>query len=282
MTNHQQATLHPLDDALQLETTPADEPGVYTGHTTKAYWNMVGPYGGITAATLLQAVLKHPQLLGDPLSLTVNFAGAVTEGPFTIKAKPIRTNRSTQHWFITLEQVDKDGVMQVATTATAITAVRRETWSVSDSPMPSVPAPELIERANPDFGAEWLRRYELRAISGTLPTVWDGGGDTSLTQLWVRDEPGRALDFPALAAVSDVFFPRMWLRRATRVPAGTVSITTYFHAGRAELAKAGKGFLMAQARAQEFRNGFCDQTAQLWSEAGEMLATSNQVVYYKE
>ena len=119
MTNHQQATLHPLDDALQLETTPADEPGVYTGHTTKAYWNMVGPYGGITAATLLQAVLKHPQLLGDPLSLTVNFAGAVTEGPFTIKAKPIRTNRSTQHWFITLEQVDKDGVMQVATTATA-------------------------------------------------------------------------------------------------------------------------------------------------------------------
>ena len=79
--------------------------------------------------------------------------------------------------------------------------------------------------------------------------MWDGGGDTSLTQLWVRDEPGRALDFPALAAVSDVFFPRMWLRRATRVPAGTVSITTYFHAGRAELAKAGKGFLMAQARA---------------------------------
>ena len=34
--------------------------------------------------------------------------------------------------------------------------------------------------------------------------------------------------------------------------------------------------------AQEFRNGFFDQTVQLWSEGGTMLATSHQIVYYKE
>ena len=37
-----------------------------------------------------------------------------------------------------------------------------------------------------------------------------------------------------------------------------------------------------QARGQEFRNGFFDQTVQLWNEAGTMLATSHQIVYYKE
>jgi len=79
-----------------------------------------------------------------------------------------------------------------------------------------------------------------------------------------------------------VFFPRVWLRRAAQVPAGTVSITVYFHAGSAELAATGTGYLLAQARAQEFRNGFFDQTAQLWNEAGVMLATSHQVVYFKE
>jgi hypothetical protein len=40
--------------------------------------------------------------------------------------------------------------------------------------------------------------------------------------------------------------------------------------------------VLAQAKAQSFHNGFFDQTAQLWSEAGLLLATSNQIVYYKE
>ncbi|QIL81798.1 thioesterase family protein [Diaphorobacter sp. HDW4A] len=277
MTN--QATIHPLDDALLLETR---EPGIYTGRTTDAYWNMVGPFGGITAATLLQAVLKHPQLLGDPLSLTVNFAGAVTAGEFTVKATPARTNRSTQHWIITLEQAAANGEVVIATTATAVTAVRRETWSVTDVPMPVVPAPQECQRAAPAFRSQWLSSYEMRPVSGNLPTVWDDRGDTSLSQLWVRDAPERTLDFVGLAAASDVFFPRPWLRRARQVPAGTVSITTYFHASGAQLAQTGNGYLFAQARAQEFRNGFCDQTAQLWNADGLMLATTNQIVYYKE
>lgn len=277
MTN--QAKIHPLDDALQLAVR---EPGVYTGRTTEAYWNMVGPFGGITAATMLQAVLQHPQLLGDPLSLTVNFAGAVAQGDFAIRATPVRTNRSTQHWMLTLEQPGTDGEPVVATTATAVTAVRRETWGVSDTPMPAAARPAECERAEPAFRAQWLSAYEIRPVSGNLPTVWDDRGDDSLSQLWVRDAPARTLDFAALAAVSDVFFPRIWLRRARRVPAGTVSITTYFHASSAQLAQSGTGYLFAQARAQEFRNGFCDQTAQLWNEDGLMLTTSHQIVYYKE
>ncbi|TFI47471.1 thioesterase family protein, partial [Diaphorobacter sp. DS2] len=115
-----------------------------------------------------------------------------------------------------------------------------------------------------------------------LPEQWDDSGDTSLSQLWMRDAPARALDFCALAALADVFFPRVWLRRARQVPAGTVSITVYFHAGADLLAQTGTGYLLGQARAQEFRNGFFDQTVQLWNEAGAMLATSHQIVYYKE
>ena len=118
-------------------------------------------------------------------------------------------------------------------------------------------------------------------MTGPLPEVWDGREGESLTRLWVRDEPPRRLDFPALTAMSDVFYPRVWLRRATQVPAGTVSITTYFHADSGQLAENGEGFLLAQARAHAFRNGFFDQSAQLWSEAGVLLATSTQIVYYK-
>ena len=272
-------SLHPLDKALALESVT---PGQYRGHTSPGYWNMVGPYGGATAATALRAVLLHPQLLGEPLSLTVNYAAALTAGPFTVQAEPVRTNRSTQHWNISILQTDAQGQQVVTTTATAVTAVRRDTWSLGDVPMPAVPPPAQCPRIAPRTGVEWLNRYEMRPVTGTLPEQWDGQGDSSLSQLWMRDEPTRTLDFCALAALADVFFPRVWLRRAVRVPAGTVSLTVYFHANSAELAATGSGYLLGQARGQEFRNGFFDQTAQLWNEAGSLLATSHQIVYYKE
>ncbi len=243
---------------------------------------MVGPFGGITAATALRAILLHPDRLGDPLSLTVNYAGALSTGPFTVQATPVRTNRSTQHWTVSILQTDAQGEQVVTTTATAVTAVRRETWSLADVAMPTVPGPEGLDAYPPAPGIEWFSRYDLRPVTGALPRQWNGQGDSSLTQVWMRDSPPRPLDFCALAALADVFFPRVWLRRAVHVPAGTVSITVYFHASAAQLEATGTGHVLGQARAQEFRNGFFDQTVQLWSESGTMLATSHQIVYYKE
>ena len=63
------ATHHPFDDATRV--TAGDSR--WTGHTSDDYWAFVGPFGGITAATLLRAIIEHPQRLGDALSLTVNF-----------------------------------------------------------------------------------------------------------------------------------------------------------------------------------------------------------------
>jgi len=276
---------HPFDEALRLEAAGGDQPDTWLGTSSPDYWNMVGPFGGTTAATALQAILQHPALLGEPIALTVNYASALAEGPFSITARPVRTNRSTQHWTVALSQPDASGAMSVLMSATAVTAARRETWSANDTPMPAARFSDAAPRLR--FSSfEWTRRYDLRAVRGMIPQVWDGSGqggeEGSLTQLWVRDDPPRPLDFAALAAMADVFYPRVWLRRATRVPAGTVSVTTYFHADSRQLAQTGEGYLLGQARAQVFRNGFFDQTAQLWNEAGTLLATSSQIVYYKE
>jgi acyl-CoA thioesterase len=272
-------TAHVFDQAIALQ---AQAPGVYTGHTHPAYANMVGPFGGATAATALNAVLQHPALLGEPVALTVNFAAALADGAFTATARPVRTNRSTQHWVMEIIQPDANGVEATVLTATAVTAARRETWGTDDATPPAVPAPETVGRPNMTAMVAWVERYDMRIVEGVVPTAWDGGGDASRTTLWVREQPARSLDFASLTAIADVFFPRVWLRRATRVPAGTVSMTVYFHAGSAQLADTGTGWLLGQAQAQGFRNGFFDQTAQVWNQAGALLATTHQVVYYKE
>ena len=268
-------SFHPFDLAVALQPQ-AD--GSFLGHTSPAYANMVGPFGGITAAQALNAVLLHPQRLGDPISLTVNFAAALADGPFTVTARPARTNRSTQHWVIEMQQQG-----EVVLTGTAFFGLRRDTWGADEHTMPDVPAAADVPRASGAARVEWFKRYEMRFAEGAMPVQWDGADQgLSRTRLWLRDDPPRPLDFASLTALSDVFFPRVWRRRPVLVPIGTVSMTVYYHAEAALLQRTGSGYLLGQTQAQAFRNGYFDQTAQLWNEAGELLVSTHQVVYYKE
>ncbi|MEN9315559.1 MAG: hypothetical protein RIS35_1952 [Pseudomonadota bacterium] len=266
---------HPLDEAVRLHR---NDDGSLSGATHPAYANMVGPFGGVTAATLLNAALTHPSRLGDPVALTVNYAGPVADGAFRIDAVPVRTNRSTQHWSITLSQGD-----EVATTATAVFAVRRETWSSTEAGMPRVPKAEMLERMPPAGIAAWTKNYEMRFVRGhMLDASRPEDQRDSVSELWIRDDPPRPLDFVSLASICDTFFPRIMVRRPQRVPAGTVSITTYFHADAALLAAQGDRPLLGAARASHFGRGYHDQSAEVWSEDGALLATTHQIVYYKE
>ena len=196
-------TPHPFDEAVDLQAQPD---GSWLGHTSPAYANMVGPFGGITTAQALTAVLRHPERLGDPVALTVNFCAAVEKGTFVVQARPVRTNRSTQHWVIELQQAG-----QAVFTATAVTAVRRETWSLDEEAMPACPPPSEVALPQARAPMEFVSRYEQRPITGGLPLVWDGSGNSSLTQLWVRDQPPRPLDFASLSALADIFFPRVYI-----------------------------------------------------------------------
>lgn len=232
----------------------------------------------MTAAAMLNAAQQHPERIGDPLSITVNFAGAVATGPFTISAHPARTNRTTQHWTLTMEQ---DGV--VTTTATAVFGIRRDTWSATEVAAPAAPPASTIEptRLSTDPIA-WVGNYELRFVDGGIDAFdsFEAQPNSRIT-LWVRDQPARPLDYAALTALSDIFFPRVMMRVGRFVPAGTVSLTTYFHADNELLAAQSDSPILGTARGQHFGNGFFDQSAELWTPGGALLATSHQLVYFK-
>lgn len=266
---------HPFDDAVALVATGEDS---YEGHLSPAYGNMVGPFGGAIAATLLNAALSHKARLGMPISVTINYAGPIADAPFVVVAKPVRTNRSTQHWLLTLEQ---NG--QIAVTGTAAFATRHESWADSELLRPQAPDAEEVgplSASTSAFLPPWVSQYDLRFFKSALTFDSTPGADSE-SLLWVRDAQPRPLDFLSLMAISDVFFPRSFYRQQRMAPAGTVSITTIFHADAEQLAAHGEAHLLASARALRFYRGYFDQAATLWSTSGELLASSTQVVYFK-
>ncbi|RJF96750.1 thioesterase family protein [Noviherbaspirillum cavernae] len=268
-----EASMHVFDAAIALSK---HDDNTYTGHTSAAYGNMVGPFGGVIGATLLNAVMCHPDRLGEPLSLTVHYAAPIADGSFSVHARAVRTNRSTQHWFIELIQAG-----EVAAFATAVTAIRRDTWSATDAAFPHVPPADSITPTPAIPAAAWTACYDMRFIDGG-PGTPDTGGHPSQSRLWIRDQPSRPLDFLSLSAICDAFFPRIFVRRPKWVPIGTVTLTTYFHASATQLAAQGNSPLLGVARALHFGKGFFDQSAEVWNADGVLLAATHQVVYFKE
>lgn len=266
--------MHPFDQAIALKTTAEG----FQAHTSPDYANMVGPYGGVTCAILLNAALQHPDRLGVPIALTVNFAAPIADGPYSITARAARTNRSTQHWLI--EATQDGGVVALAT---AVFALRRSTWSADEAQPPQdMPAPETLPRMATDRRPTWVKHYDMRWPQGDVFQQFDGQEyPDSATRAWLRDDPPRALDFASLAAISDHFLPRIFMRRRMLTPVGSVSITTYFHADEVALALQGDRFVMGTARALKFHNGFFDQSGEIWSADGQLLASTHQTVYFK-
>ena len=59
---------HLFDEATRV--TAGDSR--WQGRTSPDYFAFVGPFGGFTAATVLRALMEHPQRAGDPLTLSVD------------------------------------------------------------------------------------------------------------------------------------------------------------------------------------------------------------------
>jgi acyl-CoA thioesterase len=264
---------HLFDEATRV--TAGDSR--WQGHTSPDYWAFVGPFGGATAATILRALIEHPQASGDPLALTVNYCAPIAEGPFDLDVRLVKANRSSQHWCVELTQG-----AEVATLATAVFATRRPSWSLQPAQMPQATPFEQI-KPYPNIAASWANQYDFRFVEGG-PDFRSGAKaqpQSALTTVWIGDRKPRKIDALSLVAMSDAFFGRIFHVRNELVPFGTVSLTTYFHADAEDLAQDSITRVLAVADAKIFHKSYQDQNGELWSPSGRLLATTTQIAYFK-
>jgi acyl-CoA thioesterase len=264
----------PFDAATQVAWVD----GRCIGKTCDDYFAFVGPFGGITAATILRALIEHPERLGDPLAFTVNYCAPIARGAFELKLRLVKANRSSQHW--TAELVQDDAV---AILATAVFALRRETWSHQPAELPTTTPFDQAPIYPNKAVAPWIHQFEFRFVENE-PTFGAPPHDSpgsAHSKVWMANKVPRRIDAVSLAAIGDAFFARIFHVRNEVVPFGTVSMTTYFHADAEDLATEAATAVLGVADANTFHKSYGDQTGELWSASGRLLATTHQIAYFK-
>src|SRR3954467_14119014 len=180
---------HLFDDATRVAAGDSR----WSGHTSEDYWAFVGPFGGVTAATMLRAIMEHPQRQGDPLAITVNFCAPIAQGPFDLDVRLIKANRSTQHWSVELMQ----GGAEVTTFATAVLAARRLSWPHQPAQPPQA-LPFEQTRPYPKTGLKmsWVRQYDFGFVEGApqLGGAPHGEPASAFSKLWIGDTKPRPVD----------------------------------------------------------------------------------------
>ena len=269
------ATDHVFDIATHV--MPGDS--CWTGHTSDDYWAFVGPFGGVTAATILRAIIGHPERSGDPLAVTVNYCAPIAKGAFDLDVRLVKANRSTQHWAVELTQ---NG--EVSAFATAVFAIRRPSWSHQPARYPdATPVEQTKPLPRSSFAMSWTKQYDFRFIDGAPSLLGQPLAEpaSAFSRLWIGDHVPRRIDMLSLLSMSDAFFGRIFHVRGELVPFGTVSLTTYFHADAEDLIAEDASHVLAVADGSVFHKSYGDQTGALWSPSGKLLATTQQIAYFK-
>lgn len=99
--------------------------------------------------------------------------------------------------------------------------------------------------------------------------------------MWVRDVSGRPVDHLLLAYFADQYAPRSFFWGEGPRPSATISLSVYFHATDDEIAAVGDDYILNEATGTRAEYSTSGQQARLWSRGGALLATTEQLCWYR-
>lgn len=259
-----------FDDALALRPVAA---GHWLAFAAPRYEARTGMFGGWTAAVLLRAVMLQTDPQFTPSALTLNYIQKIEPGrDVFIRVNYIGGSRSIQHW-----QAD---VLQTAAGPTLahallVFAARRETDGNTEPTMPDVPDPDTLEDFFPPFVGGKIAL--TRPVYGYPPIA----RSNTVSMAWAREFTGRKLDHVQLAFLCDLYPPRPFFWSTTPRLYATMSLSVYFYAMQAEIEAVGTDFILTEAIGTRGEHSTSGQQARLWSRAGKLLATTEQLGWFR-
>lgn len=259
-----------LEDSLALHATGE---GAWRAFADPENEAGTGMFGGWTAALLTKAVLLDPRAEGEPSALTVNYVNRIPANrELAVTVAPMGGSRSVMTWRAELRVSESE---ETAASATLVMANRRDNSGFIEGAMPVAPDPHALQCFHPPspFG----QRIDMRPAEARPPF----NSPNTRSCAWVRDMAGRSADHVLLAYLSDCFAPRIFMKSAGFRPSSTLTMSVYFYATAEELAAVGDDFILSEASGTRAQSSTSGSFLRLWSRGGALLATSEQMAWYK-
>jgi Thioesterase-like superfamily len=241
-------------------------------------WNNPGGglWGGYAIGLAIRVLDAEPEAKGEALSLTLTYAAALPSGQLDIRTRRIRQGGSIGVWEVEVLPGGSDqlGVHAIVTMAKRPVTPPFEFAKMPDAPDPlSLPKLEVGEPSQ-HYGSS---AFERRTLEGFPPEP----GSSSRSLAWVRSRRG-PLDKALLGMVTDFSPPRSMYALGRAVGTTTLSLTCYLHATEEELAAIGDDYILIECEGRVGSRGASDERSSYWSRAGQLLATSEQLAWYRE
>ena len=234
-----------------------------------------GLWGGFALGLSVRVVEREPHAIGEALSLTATYAAALRAGPLDVRTRKLRQGGSIGIWQV---EILPESSEDVAFHCVLTMAKRPKTTPFAFATMPTAPDPDTVPIL--EIPGQPLRygaaAFERRAVEGYPPAA----GDSSRSLAWVRSryEP---MDKALLAMVTDHSPPRAMYALGMGVWTTTMSLTAYLHATAEEIAALGNDFILVECEGRVGNAGASDERSSYWSRNGKLLATSEQLAWYR-
>lgn len=261
--------------AYDIALRPA-APGRWTTFAAPEWRNPGGGlWGGYALGLCVRALEAEPEASGEVLSMTLTYAAGLPSGELDVRTRRLRQGGSIGVWEVELRP---QGVEEVGVHGMITMARRPPTPPFAFAALPAAPSPD--ELPSPDHPAGPLHfgasAFERRTLDGFPPTP--GGDSRSLA--WVRPRNG-VWDKALLAMVTDNSAPRA-MYALDRVMTTTLSLTAYLHATAEEITALGDDFILIECEGRVGGGGASDERSSYWSRDGRLLATSEQLAWYRQ
>lgn len=247
----------------------------YSIEASDVYRNPTGSaFGGWVAGVCARAVDMHPKRSGPIVSQQTNFLSGVGAGEVTIRVNLLKSGATTQFWRVELFQNEA-----IVIAADIVSSSRKPTDIDYQVELPTSKTPEesiALPSVNP-MAPQWVTSYDQRIAKGIPFKV----NDTPEALVWIKEADGRPVDRVSLFSICDTPMPRTFFITDQFRPGSTVSMATYIYASEEDLADAGSDYLLLRVNGATVRNSACDSRVELWSRKGILLATSNQIGFFR-
>jgi Thioesterase-like superfamily len=262
---------------LDIPLTPV-APGRWTTLAGPEWSNPGGGlWGGYAIGLCIRVLEAEPEAVGEALSLTLTYAAGLPSGLLDIRTRRLRQGGSIGVWEVELAPAGSD---QIGVHGIVTMARRPRTPDFAFAKMPAAPDPDSLP--SPEAPGETQRHYgasafERRTLEGFPPKP--SGDSRSLA--WVRSRRG-PLDKALLGMITDNSAPRAMYALGPTIMTTTLSLTAYLHATVEELAEVGDDFILVECEGRVGGGGASDERSSYWRRDGKLLATSEQLAWYRQ